>query len=61
LTKADFNTQGEPLIAAAPRDTKRYGRIKLTTSATIACAQLSIGITFDAQSNGAATSARTGA
>lgn len=61
LTKADFGTRGEPLIAACPRDTKRYGRVKLTTSAVIACAQLSIGITFDAQSNGAATSVPAGA
>jgi hypothetical protein len=59
LGKANFSVKGEPMIAPCPRDTARYGRIRLTTSSTIACAQLSIGISFDAQSNGAATSART--
>jgi hypothetical protein len=51
LHKADFGSKGTPLAAPCPFGTKRYARINMTAASALACGDLSIGCTFNVQTN----------
>ena len=51
LKKADFGPGKPAIVTPCPYGTKRYGRLKLTASAAVACITLNAGLTFDPQTN----------